>query len=234
MKALFTTIFFLMAATIFAQKTTKPIPFTLRAVDEKTFLDVPSSYIIKQVFGKKEMKAETSKLSPTFKFIIDKADTIIIETVSDGYYTIEETMYVSCDTCAGYQHVAMMEKKDSVFRDLKVNQSIRLDNVYFAQSSYELRTESYEQLVKLEKTLRNNPTLTIEIAGHTDNVGDRRLNQILSENRAKVIVNFLNNRGISDKRMQANGYGDTHPDAPNDTEDNKKLNRRVEFKVLAF
>ena len=123
-------------------------------------------------------------------------------------------------------------RDESVFDNLKVGESIRLDNVYFDQSSYILRPESYPQLDKLVKTLKQNPRLKIEIAGHTDNVGDARLNQFLSENRAKVISSYLVNKGIREQRLIWRGYGQTKPVAENDTEENKAQNRRVEFVVL--
>lgn len=118
------------------------------------------------------------------------------------------------------------------FSDLNVGDAVRLDNVYFDQSSYRLRPESHPQLDKLAKTLEVNPKLKIEIAGHTDNVGDARLNQFLSENRAKVISSYLINRGISESRLVWKGYGPTKPLATNDTEENKARNRRVEIVVL--
>ncbi len=121
---------------------------------------------------------------------------------------------------------------ETVFENLKVGEAVRLDNVYFDQSSYILRTESYPQLDKLVKTLKVNPKLKIEIAGHTDNVGDARLNQFLSENRAKVISSYLINHGVPEARLIWKGYGQTKPVAANDTEENKAQNRRVEFVVL--
>ncbi|WP_373515780.1 OmpA family protein [Persicitalea sp.] len=121
---------------------------------------------------------------------------------------------------------------DAVFENLEVGEAVRLDNVYFDQSSYILRPESHPQLDKLIKTLKLNSKLKIEIAGHTDNVGDARLNQFLSENRAKVISSFLVNHGIPDTRLVWKGYGQTKPIAANDSEENKAQNRRVEFVVL--
>lgn len=121
---------------------------------------------------------------------------------------------------------------ETVFENLKVGEAVRLDNVYFDQSSYILRTESYPQLDKLVKTLKVNPKLKIEIGGHTDNVGDARLNQFLSENRAKVISSYLANKGIPDTRLIWKGYGQSKPVAANDSEENKAQNRRVEFVVL--
>jgi outer membrane protein OmpA-like peptidoglycan-associated protein len=126
------------------------------------------------------------------------------------------------------------EKPDSVFRNLQVNQTFQLDKVYFDQSSYVLRSESYPQLDQLVKTLQTTPKLVIEIAGHTDNVGDRRLNQSLSHNRAKIIQSYLMRNGITENRLRFVGYGDSHPAAPNDSEANKRKNRRVEFMVLSI
>ncbi len=122
--------------------------------------------------------------------------------------------------------------EETVFENLKVGEAVRLDNVYFDQSSYILRTESYPQLDKLVKTLQVNSKLKVEIAGHTDNIGDARLNQYLSENRARVISSYLVNKGIAKERLVPKGYGQTKPVALNDTEENKAQNRRVEFVVL--
>jgi OOP family OmpA-OmpF porin len=213
--------------------------FVIKAFDEQTKAEVPATYQVQAVLSKKKFSGR-SQPGRAFTFTLGRSDTIIINTTAKGYYAMEEVLFVPCDTCANYEHRALMEKvgvtktaqPDSVFRDLKVNDKIRLDNVYFDQSSYILRKESYPQLDKLLNTLKSYPRLVIEIAGHTDNVGDRRLNQSLSENRARVITNYLIQRGISENRLQYQGYGDNRPAAPNDNEANKKLNRRVEFTVL--
>jgi len=89
-------------------------------------------------------------------------------------------------------------------------------------------------LDKLAKTLVATPGLVIEITGHTDNVGDRyqRPNYSLSENRARIIRNYLNRTGVAENRLRPKGYGGLRPAAPNDSEGNKQKNRRVEFVVL--
>jgi OmpA-OmpF porin, OOP family len=220
-----------VSGTVAAPRASHPVDFSVRAVDEKTKADISVYYEIEAVLAKKFFKGG-SKPGQPFQIVLTRTDTIIVKTEAKGYYKTEEVLLVACDTCGSYEHLAVMEREDSVFTNLKVNQAIRLDNVYFDQSSYVLRPESNEQLDKLLKTLNGNPGLHIQIAGHTDNVGDRRLNQALSENRAKVITNYLTNRGIGQTRLQPQGYGDSRPVAPNDTEDNKKKNRRVEFVVL--
>ena len=80
--------------------------------------------------------------------------------------------------------------------------------------------------------LQKNPTLKIEIAGHTDNKGDKKYNQVLSQKRAESVVAYLVQKGIATIRLSAKGYGDSMPLVPNDTEENKAKNRRTELKVL--
>lgn len=115
------------------------------------------------------------------------------------------------------------------FDKIEKGKAIVLNNVYFEQSSFIMQRESYPELDKLVLMLKSNPQTKIEIGGHTDNIGDNRLNLALSENRAKVILNYLVSKGIDEERLLYKGYGGIKPVAPNDTEDNKKKNRRVEI-----
>ncbi|RCR70366.1 hypothetical protein DUE52_07950 [Larkinella punicea] len=115
---------------------------------------------------------------------------------------------------------------------LTTGKTVTLNNVYFDQSSYLLRPESYTQLNQLVALLKSRPGLRIEISGHTDNVGDPRLNLALSENRARVITTYLISNGIPENRLRFKGYGQTKPIAANDTEENKRKNRRVEVRLL--
>ncbi len=119
---------------------------------------------------------------------------------------------------------------DNIFDNIKAGQSLVIeDNVYFDQSSYILRYEAYPQLDRLVSVMERTSKLNVEIIGHTDNVGDPRLNMTLSENRAKVIANYLINHGIKEERISHTGKGQSVPLTTNDNEENKKRNRRVEF-----
>jgi len=88
-------------------------------------------------------------------------------------------------------------------------------------------------LNKLIAFLKTNPKLTIEIGGHTDNVGKPKDNQLLSENRAKSVKDYLVENGIEANRLTTKGYGDTNPIASNETETGRAENRRTEFKVVS-
>jgi outer membrane protein OmpA-like peptidoglycan-associated protein len=105
--------------------------------------------------------------------------------------------------------------------------------VYFNTDKYDLLNDSKVELNKLVELLRANPTMKIELGGHTDNVGNKTYNQKLSENRAKAVFDYLVSQGIAASRLSYKGYGDTQPIADNSTEEGRALNRRTEFKVTA-
>lgn len=117
------------------------------------------------------------------------------------------------------------------FDNLKRGDALVLRNVIFEQGDYRLLPTSYADLDKLVVALLANPALRVEVAGHTDNVGDPRLNRALSENRAKVVAAYLTRHGIAETRITAKGYGGSRPLGNNATEGQRAINRRVELIV---
>lgn len=122
---------------------------------------------------------------------------------------------------------------DIPLQPIEVGGAVVLKNVYFNTDKYDLLNESKAELNKLAELLRANPTMKIEIGGHTDNIGNKTYNQKLSENRAKAVYDYLILQGIAAARLSYKGYGDTMPIADNATEQGRALNRRTEFKVTA-
>ena len=109
---------------------------------------------------------------------------------------------------------------------------VELKNVFFETAKFDLKPESKVELDKLVTFLTLNKTLRIELDGHTDNVGDKKSNQLLSQNRAKAVYDYLIAHGIDVKRLAFKGFGDTKPKVKNDTDENRAINRRTEFKVI--
>lgn len=107
-----------------------------------------------------------------------------------------------------------------------------LHNVFFNRSKYDLLAESFAELDTLAKHLKENPTMVIEIRGHTDSHGDSHDNLKLSENRAKAVKEYLISKKIEPHRIRCKGYGELKPIASNASEETRKLNRRVEFIIL--
>ncbi|MFH1320468.1 MAG: OmpA family protein [Bacteroidota bacterium] len=121
---------------------------------------------------------------------------------------------------------------------IEVGGKVVLKNIFYETGSYQLKDESEIELQMLIFFMNKNQTVKIEISGHTDNVGDIRANQILSENRAKTVYDYLinlhlmNPQGfISKERLSYKGYGETKPIASNDTDEGRALNRRTELIV---
>lgn len=112
------------------------------------------------------------------------------------------------------------------------NQSISLSNILFETASAELMSRSFAPLDELVEFMRLNPTVQIELSAHTDNVGNDAYNQRLSERRAQSTADYLVSQGIDSQRIISVGYGKTKPIAPNDTEENRSKNRRVEMKIV--
>jgi outer membrane protein OmpA-like peptidoglycan-associated protein len=120
------------------------------------------------------------------------------------------------------------------FINLSVGGSIEINNIFFEQSTAKVLKQSNHQLQKLSWLLIQSPNLVIRIEGHTDNVGDRHLLMQLSEDRAKAIKAYLIQRkGISPDRIEVQGYGDTRPLNGNNSESERRQNRRVEIAVVS-
>jgi outer membrane protein OmpA-like peptidoglycan-associated protein/tetratricopeptide (TPR) repeat protein len=123
--------------------------------------------------------------------------------------------------------------KDVSLKPIKVGEKVVMKNIFYDLESYVVKSESKIELDKLAKLLKDNPTLQIQIGGHTDNTGKAVYNQKLSENRALAVAAYLVQKGLLASRITSKGYGDTQPVAPNDTDEGRAQNRRTEFMVMA-
>ncbi len=116
---------------------------------------------------------------------------------------------------------------------LKINATLRLYNVNFPTGSADIMPDSYPELDHVVRLMRDNPDLIIEISAHTDDVGSVSYNNILSGRRGQAVVNYIVENGIPQNRLVSKSYGMSKPLVPNDSEENRAKNRRVEFVVLA-
>ncbi len=124
------------------------------------------------------------------------------------------------------------QSHDSTITRINTVTDKKTELVHFAQSDYKLKPVEQWKLEQMAEWLDQNPHALVRIIGHTDNVGDPRLNQTLSEFRAKVTANFLYRAGIATERIYWTGVGSKYPVAPNDTDENKQKNRRASIQVI--
>ena len=178
--------------------------------------------------GKLVGKSVSAESNGEFLLCIPTNCNYVLNVSKPGYLFYSDNFALE-----GVHHLDEPFAKDIPLRPIKTGESIVLKNIFFETDSYKLKDNSKVELQKLVEFLANNPSLRIEISGHTDNVGAASYNQTLSENRAKSVVDFLLSKGIAPRRLEYKGYGFDKSIAPNDTEQGKALNRRTEMTVLA-
>ena len=125
-------------------------------------------------------------------------------------------------------------QKNIQLQPIELNASVTLKNIQFASNSYQLEPVSDIELDKVVQLLTDNPTVQLQVNGHTDNTGTPASNLTLSANRAKAVATYLVNKGISSKRLSSKGFGQTKPVAGNDTEEGKAKNRRTEIVIVGL
>ena len=194
--------------------------------DAKSKQLLNASYSIIDLDTKKEVyKGNTSNGKFFVSIELNKNDALQIQKEGYLFYSQNINLKETTTETKPYEIEVLLEP-------IAANSKITLNNVFFDFDKNELKQESFVELDKLADLLKKNPTVKIEISGHTDNKGDKKYNLTLSQKRAESVVNYLVQKGIAAARLVAKGYGDTMPIAPNDTEENKAKNRRTEVKVL--
>lgn len=113
------------------------------------------------------------------------------------------------------------------------DRTVRFKNLFYKTGSADMEKESYYEIDYAAEILKLYPNMKVEIAGHTDNVGDAASNKVLSSQRAIAVTNRLIEKGIAPTRLKNTGYGDAEPAETNDTEDGRAANRRTELRVIS-
>lgn len=156
----------------------------------------------------------------------EKDDEFILTVKTEGYFF--ESKYIKPNKRILANPPTTIDFES---RPIQVGTRMRLKNVYFEFNSSNLNKRSEVSLKNFAQFLALNPTLYIELFGHTDNIGEEDTNLKLSENRAESVYNYLRKKGIKAKRIKYIGLGESHPIAINSTKKGRELNRRTEFIV---
>ena len=146
----------------------------------------------------------------------------------DGYFFYSTKFEVPGGT--KYQELTL----NIPLKPLEKGAKIILNNIFFETGKATLTPESKGELNRAVELLKMNPTMKIEISGHTDNVGAVASNMTLSQNRATSVMNYLVTAGIVASRLSSKGYGPNMPIASNDTPEGRQANRRTEFLILDY
>jgi outer membrane protein OmpA-like peptidoglycan-associated protein len=220
-----------------------PATITLAVEDNKlataTFKLSPDEAAV-AVAGKVSDKKTGDGLAATVTFP-DAGDAVFNTDPTTGIYKAQlmagsYTVVVESKDYVKQTAAIIVENGKPQVRDfamLKVGMSITLRGIYFDFDKSTIKPESRPALEDAAKMLKENPTISVEIQGHTDSKGSDSYNLTLSDQRAASVVTYLvTNLGIDQSRLTSKGYGESMPIATNDTDAGRALNRRVEFKIL--
>lgn len=170
----------------------------------------------------------SSAIDGSFKIVLPYDKNYSIRARADHFFAISENLKLDSLIKAGYKEI----HKDLYLAPIEIGQVVRLNNVFFDFDKWDLRPESYIELERVVNLLNDNPAIEIEMSAHTDSRGSDEYNFKLSDERARSVMQYILSKGIAPSRIISKGYGETMPVVPNDTDENRQLNRRVEFKIL--
>lgn len=211
-------------------KSAQPDPVVLvygKVLNKKTNEPVQANI---EYYGLKDDKnygnATSNEKTGEYKIVLPRGVNYGFKSSAKGFISVSENMDLT--DLKEYKEI----EKNLYLVPVEVGQTIRLNNIFFDTGLATLRDESESELKNLKKLLDENKSMTIEISGHTDNVGNDANNMKLSSDRALAVLQWLLNNGIDKTRLTSKGYGETKPIGDNNTEEGKQQNRRVEFTII--
>lgn len=160
-----------------------------------------------------------------FMFATNIIGAAQLRVQSEGY--LEATFALNISAASDVTYAFSLEKPKARIQVTQTN--ITVDPIFFVAGKATIEKRSADSLDVLAQYLRLNPTVSMSIEGHTDDKGDDKSNAKLSARRAAAVVDALVDRGIETSRLTSIGYGEDRPLVPNDSEENRAQNRRVEF-----
>ena len=176
--------------------------------------------------GKRE--AETivfsDSLSGNYNVTLKTNHSYMVEIEANMHFFVNDAVYFGVDQTLVVRNYSL--------KKMETGAKLVIENILFNSGKATLKPQSFEALDKFAELLQKNPTVSIEVSGHTDNTGSASLNKKLSKDRALTVKNYLVNKGIEDERITYAGYGFEQPIASNDTPEGREQNRRVEIKVI--
>ncbi len=176
--------------------------------------------------GKEIGITRSDSLTGEFKIVLPAGTKYGFLAEAKGFIAINENIDLS--ELSHYDEIV----KDLTLVPIEKGSRVKLNNIFFEFKDFTLKTDSYSELNRVLKFMNDNPEIIIEIQGYTDNVGTQDRNIKLSQKRAFAVEKYLIENGLQKARIKSKGYGKEKPVAPNDTEDGRMQNRRVEFEII--
>ena len=206
-----------------------------RVFDKKSGKGLPSSVILTDLSTGRVISALMTDETGNYLTTLPKGKNYAFDVKRRGYLFYSEHFALN-DSPGDSTYKAPGDSAwhiDIPLQPIEPNAAITLKNIFFETNRYDIKPASEPELNEVVQLLKENPTLRIQISGHTDNSGKPADNRTLSENRAKAVTNYLIAKGIAPVRLSAKGFGDTQPVADNATPEGRASNRRTELTVTS-
>ena len=165
-------------------------------------------------------------LTGDYKMMLPTKQSYTISATKKGFIAVSEPLDFTKEN--NFKEV----KKNIYLLPIEAGQKMTLNSVFFEQSKAVIINTSFPELDRIVRAMKENPTMEIILEGHTDNQGDWNANLLLSKERVEEVQKYLATKGINMKRIQVQGYGSTRPVASNNSEEKRRLNRRVEVTII--
>jgi outer membrane protein OmpA-like peptidoglycan-associated protein len=208
----------------------KPDPVVLvygKVIDQKTNQPIKAKIVYEKLpSGEEAGTAITSPEDLVYKIVLPLGKNYGFMASADNYYSV--TQHLDLVKLDAYYEMEV----NLYLAPIQKDEAIRLNNIFFEFGKSVLKEESFPELLRLVKLLEVNASISIEIRGHTDDVGKEEDNLFLSQQRAEAVVEYLKKNKINASRLLAKGFGESKPVADNTSEEGKQLNRRVEFVII--
>ena len=196
--------------------------------------------VITDAKTKKTIKAEIELVDLRSGRVFKSSDSdedgnymFCLPSSTDYALTVRKKNYLFYSENIQIQNEGSILVKDFKLHAIQVGQQVRLDNVFFELEAFKLKDASKVELNQILLFMESNPSMVVEIGGHTDASGSQKFNFDLSLQRAKSVKTALVQRGIKEQRILIKGYGMSKPLNSNTTDSDRALNRRTELKIIS-
>lgn len=208
----------------------RPSPITYvkgKVFDAKTKAPLESSVELLDLETQKTVLRAFSNTAGEFLTVLNADKNYLVNVSKNGYLFYSDNFSLK-SAKTDFDKPFVLEIP---LQPIDTGVSIELKNIFFDVDKFDLKPESKAECEKLVNFLKQNPKLRIEISGHTDSDGNKKANQVLSQNRAKAVQDYVIAAGIAATRLTFKGYGDSKPKVANTSAENKAKNRRTEIKI---
>jgi OOP family OmpA-OmpF porin len=215
-----------------------PNPYVIvkgKLVDAKTGKPIGAKVIYERLSDGKEMGiAQSDPATGEYQITLPGGELYGVHADAEGHISENQSLDLR-----KFKTDGVVTHKDLSIEPIEVAKiepsvKITLNNIWFDFDQSTLRPESFPELNRLVDLLKEQPSIKVEVSGHTDNIGTEQYNAGLSRRRADKVSQYLIRKGVSHDRITITSYGESRPVETNDTEEGRRKNRRVEFTILTM